>query len=225
MMTVDAQDVAALARMIVERIDRQKDRSARTLHTLRRALSRQLEARSGREIVEIAGDVLRHDEHPHRFIASAQVFHHPDALKRMTVKSIEEFGRGMDSWGDVDVFAGYISGPAWRIGRLKDHHIHRWARSSDRRWRRTALVSTVALNRKSLGGDGDVDRTLVVCEILCQDTDDMVIKALSWALRGLICHDAGAVRRFIDRLDASLPRRVVREVVNKLDTGVKNPRR
>lgn len=133
--------------------------------------------------------------------------------------------RPAHSWGDVDVFAGYVSGPAWRVGRLKDSHIHRWARSKDRWWRRAALVSTVALNRKSIGGTGDVPRTLDVCRMLVGDADDMVVKALFWALRELIRHDASAVRRFLVTHEGALARRVVREVNNKLCTGVKNPRR
>jgi hypothetical protein len=52
------------------------------------------------------------------------------------------------------------------------------------------MVSTVALNRESIGGTGDVPRTLGVCQMLVGDADDMVVKAFSWALRELIRHDA-----------------------------------
>ena len=48
------------------------------------------------------------------------------------------------------------------------------------------MVCTVCLNRKSLGGYGDPDRTLAVCRLLVGDRDDMVVKALSWALRELV---------------------------------------
>ncbi|MBU0718206.1 MAG: DNA alkylation repair protein [Planctomycetes bacterium] len=108
---------------------------------------------------------------------------------------------------------------------MKDIHIHRWARSKDRWRRRAALVSTVALNRKSAGGTGDPPRTLAVCGLLVDDADDMVVKALSWALRELIQHDAPAVREFIRTHHDVLASRVIREVRNKLTTGRKNPRR
>ena len=53
----------------------------------------------------------------------------------------------------------------------------------------------------------------------------MVVKGLSWALRELIPHDAKAVRDFLSAHRNVLAARVLREVNNKLTTGVKNPRR
>jgi 3-methyladenine DNA glycosylase AlkD len=96
---------------------------------------------------------------------------------------LERFGRGIDSWGAVDMFACYLSGPAWREHQVPDKLIHNWARSADRWFRRAALVSTVPLNSKARGGKGDSKRTLAVCASLVADRDDMVVKALSWALR------------------------------------------
>ena len=55
--------------------------------------------------------------------------------------------------------------------------------------------------------------------------DDMVLKALSWALRVLVQHDREAVEAFLAEYDDVLAARVVREVRNKLETGLKNPRR
>jgi 3-methyladenine DNA glycosylase AlkD len=60
--------------------------------------------------------------------------------------------------------------------------------------------------------------------MLAHDRDDMVVKALSWALRALSAHDREAVQRFIEENRAALAPRVVREVANKLRTGLKNPR-
>ena len=37
-----------------------------------------------------------------------------------------------------------------------------------------------------------------VCLLLVDDHEDMIEKALSWALRELVVHDAGAVRDFTD---------------------------
>jgi 3-methyladenine DNA glycosylase AlkD len=82
----------------------------------------------------------------------------------------------------------------------------------------------VFLNRKSQGGRGDAPRTLAVCEQLVKDRDDMVVKAMSWALRDLIARDRKAVEQFLEKHDAHLAARVKREVRNKLTTGRKNPR-
>ena len=77
-------------------------------------------------------------------------------------------------------------------------------------------MSTVALNAKIDGGSGDTTRTLRICKALVDDTDDMVIKALSWALRELVRSDAKAVGNFIDQREDELPARVLREVRNKI---------
>jgi len=107
---------------------------------------------------------------------------------------------------------------------VPDQLIHRWAGSPDRWWRRTALVCTVALNNKARGGNGDTERTLAVCRLLLSDRDDMVVKAMSWALRELAKRDPEAVRWFLAEHANDLAARVVREVRNKLATGLKNPK-
>jgi 3-methyladenine DNA glycosylase AlkD len=164
--------------------------------------------------------------HPdvHRFFGDELILHHPNALSTLTRADLEELGAGMDSWDQVDCFAPYLAGPAWRNGRIGDEVIADWARLPDRWWRRAALVSTVALNVKARGGGGDAKRTLAVCEMLIDDRDDMVVKAMSWALRALAVHDPAAVQDFLEAHRTELAPRVVREVGNKLRTGLKNPR-
>jgi 3-methyladenine DNA glycosylase AlkD len=108
---------------------------------------------------------------------------------------------------------------------LSDATVEKWSRSRDRWQRRLALVCTVPLNSKSRGGIGDTKRTLRICEALMDDRDDMVVKALSWALRELGKRDHEAVRRFLAQHTGRLAARVRREVMNKLTTGRKNPGR
>jgi 3-methyladenine DNA glycosylase AlkD len=83
----------------------------------------------------------------------------------------------------------------------------------------------VPLNLRSRGGTGDTNRTLDICQRLVADRDDMVVKALSWALRELVVWDPDAVRRFLEADDGVLAPRVRREVRNKLETGLKNASR
>jgi 3-methyladenine DNA glycosylase AlkD len=147
-----------------------------------------------------------------------------DALSLLRTRQVEALGRGNDNWKSVDVFACEVAGPCWREGRVTDTAVRRWARSKDRWWRRTALVSTVPLNMKSRGGQGDAPRTLAICGLLAEDRDDMVVKALSWALRGLAARDPAAVREFLLERQAEIAPRALREVRNKLEKGRKNPR-
>jgi 3-methyladenine DNA glycosylase AlkD len=134
-------------------------------------------------------------------------------------------GQGIQSWGEVDCFASSVAGPAWREGNIPTRLIHSWTRSADQWWRRAALVSSVPLNNRARGGNGDAARTLGVCRLLVRDRDDMVVKALSWALRELSKRDRSAVEGFLEQHAERLAPRVIREVTNKLRTGLKNPRR
>ena len=145
-----------------------------------------------------------------------------DALATLGTKTVEALGRGNDNWESVDGFACEVSGVCWRDGRVTDAAVRRWARAKDRWWRRTALVSTIPFNMKSRGGTADAKRTLEICALCAEDRDDMVVKACSWALRELGERDPKAVRKFVK--EHQLAPRIVREVRNKLESGLKNPR-
>ena len=149
---------------------------------------------------------------------------HKGVRATLDAPAVESLGEGMDNWASVDAYCWLVSGPAWLEGRLSDGTIERWARSEDRWWRRAALVCTTALNKKSMGGLGDAARTLKMCRMLVADHDDMVVKGLSWALRELVSRDREAVAGFLQEHGGVLAARVKREVRNKLETGLKNPR-
>jgi hypothetical protein len=80
------------------------------------------------------------------------------------------------------------------------------------------------LNSKSRGGTGEGQRTLGVCRMLEQDRDPIVTKALSRALPELAKRDPRAVWEYIAKRKDVLPALVLREVKNKLRTGLKNPK-
>ncbi|HDZ41000.1 MAG TPA: DNA alkylation repair protein [Bacteroidetes bacterium] len=143
-------------------------------------------------------------------------------IEQLELNDILVLGTYMDNWASTDSFGTQVSGPAWRLGCITDDDIKKWASSADRWWRRVALVSTVALNLKSQRGDGDIGRTLMICEMLVADRDDMVIKALSWALRELSKRYPNETAEFIDGRKDVLAGRVTREVTRKLLTGRKN---
>lgn len=87
------------------------------------------------------------------------------------------------------------------------------------------LSSTVPLNLESRRGTGDPSRTLDVCTLPVKDRDDMVVKSLSWALRELVKRDPESVRSFLAERQHELALRGLREVNNKLGSGLKNVRR
>ena len=187
-------------------------------------LARQLREKPA-TTVELASALVATGGYSERTFAYLLLSRHRAAFASLRAGQLEALAGGNDNWGSVDAFGTLVAGPAWLAGQLDAARVERWARSPDRWWRRTALVSTTALNKKSAGSTADAPRTLAICALLLDDRGDMVVKAESWALRALSERDPDAVRAFLDAHEHALAARVPREVRHKLETGLKHPRR
>ncbi len=216
--------VSALAEEIDERLSSIPLAAAEELRELRREFSKRLKDAASYVVIELGMLLLEVPRFEHRFVAYELIHFHPSALDHLNAWQLEKLGRGIANWSAVDCYGLYLSGPVWRERLVPNSLIHGWARSADRWWRRAALVSTVPLNSKARGGSGDTYRTLQVCRLLERDRDPMVVKALSWALRELAKRDPRAVREYLSSRRDVLPALVLREVNNKLRTGLKNPK-
>jgi 3-methyladenine DNA glycosylase AlkD len=194
------------------------------LRRVRKEFSKKIAGLAGKDVIALARTLIRKARVPH-FIGYELIQHHKAAAKAIDAMELDDLARDLDSWWTVDAFACYLSGVAWREGQVTDEFIHGWARSKNVWIRRAALVSTIPLNNKARGGTGDTARTLDVCKLLADDREDMVVKALSWALRELAKRCPEAVREFIETNNDTLAPRVRREVNTKLITGRKNPRK
>lgn len=209
------------AALVVE-IDALPKRNTPNTRAIRRKYTKALQYATGTYILEVAREILKAPGY--RWIAYELIHDHSSAFQSLDEVVVEELGEGINSWWTVDSFGRTISGLAWLAGLVSDGLIHGWTQSEDLWWRRAALVSTVALNVISKGGHGDTERTLAICRELVADKEDMVVKAMSWALRELVPHDPEAVRDFLTKYEDMLAARVKREVRNKLETGLKNPK-
>lgn len=192
------------------------------LRAIARDVSKRLRGEPAEDVLALVEAVIDTNTFEGRQTAYEILSRHPAAMAALTTERVERLGRGNDNWASVDAFSVSIAGIAWRKAQLDDDAVLRWAKSPNRWWRRTALVCTVALNQKARGGKGDTARTLAICELLASDHDEMVAKALSWALRALSVVDREAVVAFLERHEAVLPSRVRREVGAKLATGLKS---
>ena len=217
--TVGAADITNRLLADVGALPKQNTPSIRRV---RRQYSREIRGCQPALVLDVATRLV--ETRRLRWVAYELIRHHKPTFEMLTDATIERIGQGLDSWQSVDAFGCTLSGPAWRIGNLSDETVHRWTASGDVWWRRAALVSTVGLNTRARGGTGDAPRTLAVCRLLADDHEDMVQKAMSWALRTLVVHDREAVGGFLEEYQGVLAARVKREVRNKLDTGLKNPR-
>jgi 3-methyladenine DNA glycosylase AlkD len=188
---------------------------------LRRDVSRELRQAPGPDVLAVALALVDR----RRWVAYELVYHHPAARAGLGEAEVVRLGRGLDGWVAVDTFGRYVSGPAWGRRQIGDDLVRSWTRSEDRWWRRAALVSAAMLNLRAAGGTGDTDRTLDICERLVADRDDMVVKAMSWALRSLVVWDPDAVRGFLATHGTEVAARARRETTHKLETGLKSGRR
>lgn len=206
-----------------------KEQRALTIHNtaseraLRRNYSAMVQTAAAEDVLDFTREMLF--THGHRWQAYEIIAGHKAAFHSLNAELLEEFGRGINSWWTTDAFGRTLAGPAWREGLVGDELMVEWAHSPDLWWRRAALVSTVAFNLRSQGGKGDVRRTMLICRLLAADQADMVVKALSWALRALVYFDPQAVEGFLSEYEGVLAGRVKREVGNKLRTGLKNPKK
>ena len=212
-----------LAKEIHARLDQLTATTTPMVRAIRREFSRRIADAPPESVVQLALHLLDQNSDLLRFFSYELVNRHRPALEQLTTDDLLKLGKGLNSWSSVDCFAMYLSGPRWAQGRISDRMIATWARSKDRWWRRTALVSTVVLSRR--GNPDDLRRVLRICSLLGEDKEDMVVKALSWALREMAKKHPEEARAFLEKHRHALAARVVREVNNKLKTGLKTPRR
>jgi 3-methyladenine DNA glycosylase AlkD len=187
----------------------------------RKEIQKQIVDLTGVEVVELARLMIR-KHHVMSFVAYELIHFHKGAAKTLNAKILDDLAQDLRHWWETDSFAPFLSGVAWRNGQVSDKFIHRWARDRNFWIRRAALVSTIALNNKARGGNGDTARTLAVCDLLIDDREDMIVKAMSWALRELAKRDPRAVEKYIGETGKNFAPRVRREVNNKLTVGIKN---
>ena len=185
------------------------------LRELRRGWSAMLKGASGAELLALAQVFHERLPQERRWLAHELIRFHREAFAAFDGARAGRMAAGVSSWYAVDALGTVLTGPAWRAGQIGDDLIEAWSKSPDRWLRRLALVSTV-----KAGGTG---RTLAVCERLAADRDDMVVKAMSWALRELSKTDRAAVEGYLAAHEVAA--RVRREVMAKLTTGLKTPRK
>jgi 3-methyladenine DNA glycosylase AlkD len=215
-------ETAVLAREIHSRIRRLPVRNTPSVRAIRREFSRRIASATPENVVQVAL-LLTENSDLLRFFAYEIVRHHKLAWEQLTTAELLKLGSGLSSWSAVDCFATLLSGPMWAEGRIPDKLVVTWAQSKDRWWRRAALVSTVALSRR--GGTKALAQVARICTLLVSDRDDMVVKALSWALREMAKKHPVEAGKYLAEHEHELAARVTREVRNKLTTGLKTPHR
>jgi 3-methyladenine DNA glycosylase AlkD len=197
-------------------------RDTPSMRALRKSWSARLKPAPAAEVMGIAQALDREARQEGKWVAYELIRYHPAAFATIGEAQVADFADRIASWYATDAFGTILSGPLWAKGRLSDTLIGDWSRSPQMWLRRSALVATVGRNANLPGGDAA--RTLPICLRLAADREDMIEKAVSWALRYLSQKDRGAVVGFMEEHGGQFCARVRREVRNKLATGLKSGR-
>ena len=116
----------------------------------------------------------------------------------------------INSWDLVDRSAPYVVG-----GYLSDKPrdiLYKLARSKDTWERRTAIVSTYYFIKQ-----GDIDDTFKIAEMLVDDNQDLINKAVGGWVREAGKRDRQRLLRFLDKHAATMPRVALRYAIEHLD--------
>jgi 3-methyladenine DNA glycosylase AlkD len=118
--------------------------------------------------------------------------------------------RHINNWDLVDTSAPGILG-AWYANRSRAP-LRRMARSADLWERRMAMIATLHFIRA-----GESAEACRIAELLLHDEHDLMHKATGWMLRevGARC-GRDALRSFLDRHAASMPRTMLRYAIEHL---------
>jgi 3-methyladenine DNA glycosylase AlkD len=143
-------------------------------------------------------------------------------LLRLEWQHVERWRHGVENWGLGDLLATEVFGP-WLLADRDTRLAHLDTLIADPNvWsRRLALVATVPLNRAPKARVPP-DLTFALVERVKAQRDPMITKAVSWALRELAKTEPARVAAYVEANRSELAAHVVREVGNKLRTGLKS---
>src|SRR5690348_13218516 len=107
-------DMESLVAEIVSTIRSHPYLKTEAAPAIRRQNSQRLKTALAQDVIELARRLLDEKEFIFRFMAYELISYHKSALSSLGEEELEELGRGISSWQDVDTFACFLRGPAWR---------------------------------------------------------------------------------------------------------------
>lgn len=162
------------------------------------------------------GDVwklLESPIHEHRltalFILCLRFKKNDEALRKIIVEGYLQRVRFVNNWDLVDSSAQYILG-VWLLDKPR-LILNRLAKSQLIWERRIAIIATLTFIRH-----GQYDDTLRLAKILLTDTHDLMHKATGWMLREVGNRNVAALKKFLDKYGATMPRTMLRYAIEKL---------
>ncbi len=121
----------------------------------------------------------------------------------------------IDDWGLVDRAAPYVVGGY--LYEKKRKPLYDLAKSKNPMERRTAIVSTYFFIRKN-----EIEDTFNIAEILINDKDEYVQKAVGSWIREAGKRDVDKLKTFLNKYAVSMPRITLRYAIEKFDRQTKD---
>lgn len=119
---------------------------------------------------------------------------------------------GVNGWDLVDVSAHVIVG-GWLVDKSRKS-LYPMARSKNLWKRRIAMIATFHFIRNN-----DFKDAMALAEILVNDSEDLMHKAVGWMLREVGKRDMDVECAFLDRHAATMPRTMLRYAIEKFPEG------
>jgi len=138
-----------------------------------------------------------------------------DKVKKHIVDLYLAHTKWINNWDLVDSSAHKILGP-WLFTRNRKI-LYTLAKSTLLWERRIAIVSTFAFIREN-----QLDDTIKLSEMLLNDTQDLMHKAVGWALREVGKKDVTTLEAFLDNHAKMMPRTMLRYAIEKFPEKKRN---
>ena len=174
------------------------------------------------ELLALVEALWHAPSHEERVCAMLLLLRTKRLARTLRWEDFDRWRRLVDNWGLDDLLATKIFGP-WVLleptSRLA--HLETLVGDADVWSRRLALVATVPLNRTQPGRLMP-ELTFGLVDRVKGERDPMITKAVSWALRELARSEPEHVAAYVEANRGALAAHAVREVHNKLRTGLKS---
>ncbi|HEY4518418.1 MAG TPA: DNA alkylation repair protein [Candidatus Paceibacterota bacterium] len=118
---------------------------------------------------------------------------------------------GANNWDLVDTSAPYILGHYLFTNKSERGVLMKLAGSKSLWDRRIAIVSTLYFI-----GQKRFNETLEIAKILLKDKEDLIHKAVGWALREVWKRDPGVAEAFLTHHKAAMPRTTLRYAIERM---------